>query len=246
MPEKVLPPKDMMLVPSTAPIPRALRQTPIPENLHPGYVSSPDEHPGIRGIKASKTFHEAAFAKLNGLNELKAKPLPTMNAPQIATELEAAGRKVKADIQQRFAAAAETIDGEIKEANGFIEAMGSFKEDKQASEMRQVLRALKPQERTEAIDRALEDEDERLLSAVFDAHPITLGVTKPFLDGARSRWLAKACPDTLRNLAALTKERERLQESVVVALRTADEASRGIEEFAPQIEAAKAARAALQ
>lgn len=246
MPDKVLPPKDMMLVPATAPIPRALKATPIPETLHPGYVTNPDAHPGIRGIKASKSFHEQTFAKLNSLNELKAKPLPTMNAPQIATELAAAGRKIKADIQQQFAVVAKTLDDEMQEANDFIEAMGSFKEDKQAKELRQVIRGLKPQERIEAIDQALEEKDERLLSAVLDAHPLTIGVTKPFLEGARTRWLLQACPETLKDLAALKKERTRLQESVVLALQTAEEASRGIEEFAPQIDAANAIRDALK
>jgi len=95
MTDKLLPPKDMTLVPTTAAIPLALKPTPIPESLNPGYVTNPDDHPNIRGLNASKSFHENTFAKLNSLNELKAKPLPTMNAPQIATELQAAGTRGK-------------------------------------------------------------------------------------------------------------------------------------------------------
>ena len=245
MPDKILPPKDMMLVPTTAAIPLALKPTAIPENIHPGYVTNPDNHPNIRGIKASKSFHELALAKLNSLNELKRKPMPTLNAPQVAVELQAMGRKVKAEIQQQFAAVATTVDNEIRETRQYIDAIGSFKESKQATELRQVLRDMKPQERVAAIDEALSNGDEELLSATLNAHPSTVGVTKVFQDGARQRWLAKTCPDELKDLDALTKERARLQDSVVAALRTADEASRGIEEYAPQIAEAEAARAAF-
>ncbi len=245
MPDITLPPKHMKLVPDTAPVPQALKATPIPESLHSGYVTNPDNHPNIRGIKASKSFHETAYAQLQSLNELKAKPMPTMNAPQIATELEAMGKKAKAVIQQQFQLAAQTIDSEIAETKHKIDAFGGFKEAKQGPEMRQVLRGLKEQERVAAIDQALADKDERLLSAVLEAHPLTLGVSRAFVEGARLRWLLQECPQELKDLDALTKERARLQDNVVVALRTADEASRGIEEYAPQIEAAKAARAAF-
>lgn len=247
MPDKTLPPKDMMFVPMTAAIPLALRPTAIPENIHPGYVTNPDNYPHIRGIKASKSFHENAFAKLTSLNELKRKPMPTMNAPQIATELQAMGRKVKADIQQQFTLVAKTIDDEIAETQSHIEAVGMFKRNDQAAEIRQVLRELKPQERVAAIDQALSDGDEGLLSSVLEAaHPITVGISKVFQDGARKRWLARTCPDELKDLDALTKERARLQDSVVAALQTADEASRGIEEYSAQIADAEAARAAFK
>ncbi len=245
MPNITLAPKNMRLVPETASIPQALKPTPIPEALHPGFVGTSDDG-SIRGFKASKSFHETAYAKLQSLNELKTKPLPTMNAAQIATELQIAGKRVKVDIQQLFQSAAVTIDNDIKETKSFIEAIGGFKKEEQAKEIRQVLLSMKPQERVFAIDQALADKDTRFLSAVLEAHPSTVGVSPAFIAGARHRWLMQECPQALKDLDGLTKERARLQDNVVIALNTADEASRGIEEFAPQIEAANVARAAFK
>jgi len=54
MPNITLPPKNIKLVPETAPIPQALKPTAIPEALHPGYVVNPDNHGVIYDLSPVK------------------------------------------------------------------------------------------------------------------------------------------------------------------------------------------------
>lgn len=142
----------------------------------------------------------------------------------------------RADIQHRKAA----IQSEIKQR------MGLDTSNPQTQEIRSILRGMDEKARSEAISKAVADGDQTIISAIWDAHPVTVGLTGKHLDAIKQQAISTHATDLQSLTTALDKADSVLLSAFDESLLLADSAAGGTEaarKFAADAEAADLATA---
>ena len=91
--------------------------------------------------------------------------------------------------------------------------LGLTGESKQTEEIRSILRSMKPNERAQAIADAIENEDKTVISAIWDAHPISLGVKKSEIEMFKTTAIKRHASDLMGFESALSKTENLINES---------------------------------
>lgn len=102
----------------------------------------------------------------------------------------------------------------------FESALGFSMQD--ASDLRQVLRTARPEERAEIIAAAIAQGDGNLLSVAIHSHPVTVGLTKEMQKAYRNQAMHQHRPDLLALERNLQKTDSLLFDSFNDMLSTAD------------------------
>jgi hypothetical protein len=240
MPNVIQPPKDHTIVPTSHIEAEKLPPVKFPEGAHYGQIA---EHKNPAISQSRKLLQLVLERDHAELNQLRSTPDPRVPVAAHRQELANEAAKRKAEFLKAHEAAVKAVEAEARSTEAHLEAMGGFKANPQAAEVRAVLREMKQQEREAIVGKAVETLDEGILACVFNgAHPLTVGVSREFLAAQRNYYLQKIAPDYLAEKADLAATRERLEQAKPLVEATYDKLGQGIEQFAEQISKAEAIR----
>lgn len=127
--------------------------------------------------------------------------------------------KVFSKAQESLSKSVEVIEGELSKPFASATSPGSM-------ELRGVLRAMRAEERNEAIEQAVKNNDMTIVTAVLGSHPLTSGVD-PLRHSMWSRtWTERANPDLVARLTATRKAITHLERAAPIALASVEKAMR--------------------
>lgn len=239
MPEVMQPPKDFTLVPTSHVAAEALPVVPYSEAAN--YRQFPDAN--VPGISDARNVYKLAQERDHlELNALRQTPDPRLPVAAHRQELANMAAERKSGFVKAHEAALKAVEKQIGENEQHISAMGGFKANPNAAEIRSVIRDMKPQEREALIGQSVEKLDETMLACVFGVPPMLLGVSREFIDAQFNYYLQKIVPDYLKLREQLSATKERMEKTKPLIEAMYDNLGKGIEEFSDAIAKAEAVR----
>lgn len=181
------------------------------DHLRAGWYNTIKQDAGkLADDPALSAAEQAHSALVNGWESLKeartAEDPHTNQATHLANIAGATDRLIK-QTTERFDRAAESLERRKNELQREFRESLKFS-DKHSAELRQVLRSMSPEDRSTAIQKAIESGDGAVLAAIFDAHPTLSGLDH---DGQKARWnqaLHKHAPQALAYIRAAEKAQD--------------------------------------
>jgi hypothetical protein len=148
-----------------------------------------------------------------------------------------------------FSKAHENLSKSVEMIQGELSKPFASATSPASIELRGVLRAMKTEDRNEAIEQAVKNNDMAVVASVLGAHPLASGAD-PLRHSMWSRqWNEKANPDLMARLAATKKAITHLERAAPIALASVEKAMRtnfaDVSKHRKLAEAAEAALAAI-
>lgn len=206
-----------------------------------------EKHAQDTAILKAKFMHQGLINALDGFERLRDNRSPNVTPAAHLQTIQKAGEKLIESTAKQFDQARAEINYRRQQVGNEIkQRLGLDVNAKQNEEIRAILRSMPEKKRIEAISQAVESGDPTIISALWESHPIAIGVSAELLNSYRESAKNKHARDLVHLKAALDKSEDLLLSSFDQTIELSQQAIGGgeaIEKFKQQAQKADEALA---